>query len=66
MMHAMGIDLAPFARLFSRFADRIRGQDTVSDPPFPTFLDGARVMAVLDAIRASSREERWVEVAKVG
>ncbi|MEM7413726.1 MAG: Gfo/Idh/MocA family oxidoreductase [Myxococcota bacterium] len=66
MMHAMGIDLAPFARLFARLAHRIRGSDPVEDPPFPTFLDGARVMAVLDAIRASSREERWVEVKPIG
>ena len=34
----------------------------IEDPAPATFADGAAVMAVLDAIRRSSRERRWVTV----
>ena len=61
-MHSMGIDIAPFTRLFRLLAARMRGEGGVEDPAPATFADGAAVMAVLDAIRRSSREQRWVEV----
>ena len=61
-MHSMGIDLAPFTRLFQLLAARMRGEGGAEDPAPATFADGAAVMAVLDAIRRSSRERRWVAV----
>ena len=62
MMHSMGIDLAPFTRLFQVLAARMRGEGGDEDPAPATFEDGAAVMAVLDAIRRSSREHSWVAV----
>jgi predicted dehydrogenase len=62
MLHAMGIDLAPYTRLFEAFAARIRGEDAPADPPPATFADGLAGQIILDAIRRSSREHRWVEI----
>ncbi|MGE4652925.1 MAG: Gfo/Idh/MocA family oxidoreductase [Myxococcota bacterium] len=62
MMHSMGIDIAPFTRLFRVLAARMRGEGGNEDPAPATFDDGAAVMAVLDAIRRSSREHTWVAV----
>lgn len=61
-MHSMGIDLAPFTRLFQLLAARMRGEGGGEDPAPATFEDGAAVMTVLDAIRRSSRERCWVAV----
>ena len=62
MMHSMGIDLAPYTRLFDTFRDRIRGLATAADPMPATFADGLAGQEVLDAIRRSSAERRWVEL----
>jgi predicted dehydrogenase len=62
MLHSMGIDLAPYTRLFDTLRDRIRGLATVADPAPATFADGVAGQAVLDAIRLSSAERRWVAV----
>ena len=62
-MHAFGIDLAPYTRLGEVFRDLILGRPVADDPAPATFADGVADMAVMDAIRASSRERRWVDVA---
>ncbi len=61
-MHAFGIDLAPYTRLCEVFRDLILGREVPSDPAPPTFTDGVAAMAVVDAIRRSSAERRWVDV----
>lgn len=60
--HSMGIDLAPYTRLYEAFGNRIQGREIPADPAPPTFADGVAVQAVLDAIRCASREKRWVEI----
>ncbi|MEM9174545.1 MAG: Gfo/Idh/MocA family oxidoreductase [Myxococcota bacterium] len=60
--HSMGMDLAPYTRLYEAFRDRIQGRGIPSDPVPPTFADGVAVQAVLDAIRRASREKRWIEI----
>ncbi len=54
MWHSMGIDLAPFTRLYGVLRDRVLGQPVAEDPAAATFADGVACQAVLDAIRASS------------
>ena len=62
MLHAMGIDLAPYTKLFEALRDGIRGEALPADPAPGTFADGVACQAVLDAIRRSSREHCWVAV----
>lgn len=63
MLHSGGIDLGPYTKLYTAFRDRILGGPVANDPRPPTFADGLAVQAVLDAIRQSSREGRWVDIA---
>ncbi|HMC67966.1 MAG TPA: Gfo/Idh/MocA family oxidoreductase, partial [Mycobacteriales bacterium] len=62
-LHAFGIDLPPYTRLYQTFADLIAGRPVPDDPPPATFADGVADMAVLDAIRRSAAEQKWVPVA---
>ena len=62
MLHSMGIDLAPYTRLFEALGDAIAGGAAPRDPAPATFADGVACQEVLDAIRRSSRERCWVEV----
>jgi predicted dehydrogenase len=62
MMHSMGIDLAPYTKLFAVFRDRILGRPVAEDPPPATFADGVACMRVFDAIHRSSAEHCWVSV----
>ncbi len=62
LLHATGIDLAPYTRLTATFRDLIRGRAVPDDPAPATFADGVANMAVIDAIRSSAAEERWVEL----
>jgi predicted dehydrogenase len=64
MWHSMGIDLAPYTRLYSVMRDRVLGYDTPDDPVAGTFADGVANQAVVDAIRASSADRPWTEVAR--
>jgi predicted dehydrogenase len=64
MMHSTGIDLAPYTKLFEHAADRINGRPVPDQPPVATFADGVEGMRVLDAIRRSSAEHRWVDITK--
>ena len=60
--HAFGTDLAPYTRLIERMKARIEGHESSAAPPLATFQDGVAGQAVIDAMRQSSRESRWVEV----
>ena len=62
-LHSMGIDLAPYTRLFEILRDRIRGVAVPDDPPVPTFADGVACQEILDAIRRSAAERVWVPIA---
>jgi predicted dehydrogenase len=64
-LHALGIDMGPYTRLFEAFRDRIAGIDPANGegPVAATFDDGVASMAVLDAVRRSARERVTVELA---
>jgi predicted dehydrogenase len=62
MWHSMGIDLAPYTRLYARMRAAIVGDPIDADPAAATFVDGVVGQAVLDAIRRSSRERASVAV----
>ncbi|MEZ4217829.1 MAG: Gfo/Idh/MocA family oxidoreductase [Myxococcota bacterium] len=59
MMHSMGIDLAPFTKLFACMRDRILGRPTPPDPVPGTFEDGVALQRILDAIRRSAAAGSW-------
>jgi predicted dehydrogenase len=63
-MIAHGLDLPPYTRLAEVFRDRILGRPVPVDPPPATFVDGVEGMAVLDAVRRSAAEGRWVDVER--
>jgi len=60
--HAFGTDLAPYTRLIERMRARIEGAAAAESPPLATFRDGVAGQAVIDAMRTSARESRWVAV----
>jgi len=62
MLHSMGSDLSPYTKLFETFRDRILGVEPASDIEAATFADGVAMQKVLDAIRLSSAEQRWVDI----
>jgi predicted dehydrogenase len=51
-----------FKQLQKKVYDYICRGDFSARPDFPTFADGHYEMVLLDAIEASARESRWVEV----
>jgi len=61
-LHAAGFDLGPYTKLCELMRDRILGRATASDPAPATFEDGVAGQAVLDAIRRSSAERRWIDL----
>ena len=61
-LHAAGFDLAPYTKLFKTMAALIRDRNAPADPAPATFADGVAGQAVLDAVRRSSAERRWVEI----
>jgi predicted dehydrogenase len=54
--HSMGIDVAPYTRLYERLRDHVLGRPVADDPAAATFADGVAGQAVLDAIHASSAQ----------
>ncbi len=62
MMHLSGLDFGPYVRLYERFRELILGHPIPPDPAPATFADGVASMVVLDAIRQSAAERRWVVV----
>jgi len=61
-LHAAGFDLAPYTKLCDAMRRRILGLEATADPAPATFADGVAGQRVLDAIRRSSAERRWIEV----
>ena len=61
-LHAFGIDVPPYTRLYRAFADLIAGRPVPDDPRPATFADGVADMTVLDAIRRSAADQSWVPV----
>ena len=62
LLHATGIDMGPYTRLFDTFRCLIEGAP-IDDRPAPaTFADGVAAMRVMDAIRASAATRSWVDV----
>ncbi len=53
-----------FKQCFRAFYDYIASGDFSAPPTFPTFADGHREILLCEAILASQRERRWVELAK--
>lgn len=51
--------LPPFVALVNRFVESIRTGEALS----PSFVDGLRNQQVIDAVKQSSREGRWVPVS---
>ncbi|MFO1062535.1 MAG: Gfo/Idh/MocA family oxidoreductase [Pirellulales bacterium] len=51
-----------FKQLFSRFAAYVRAGDFGASAPFPTFQDGHREILLCEAILASHRQRRWVDL----
>jgi predicted dehydrogenase len=62
LLHATGIDLAPYTALAGAFRDRILGREAPAEPRLPTFADGMAAMAVLDAARRSATGSGWEPV----
>lgn len=63
LLHATGMDLGPYTRLYRAFADLIDGRPAPTDPVPATFVDGVANMAALEAIRTAAREGGWVTIA---
>ena len=58
----VGMDLAPYTRLYGVMRDRVLGVDVADDPVAGTFADGVANQAVVDAIRSSSADRSWTDV----
>lgn len=61
-LHAAGFDVAPYTKLFSAMTARIADRHAACVPEPGTFADGLAGQKVLDAVRRSSAETRWVEI----
>lgn len=61
-LHAGGFDLSPYAKLFRAMQARIVDRHARLDPEPATFADGHAGQKVLDAVRRSSEELRWVAI----
>ena len=60
--HTSGDDVGPYTRLFTEMKLRIAGETPDWPELAATFHDAASGQAVLDAIRLSAAEGRWVDV----
>jgi predicted dehydrogenase len=63
--HSQGFDVAPYARLFAEMKARMEGREPSIPERAGTFRDAAAGQAVLDAVRKSAAQRRWVEVEAV-
>ena len=59
MLHSMGIDLDPFAKLFRAMRDTIQGAAGSGGPEPASFADGVALQRITDAIRRSSAGRTW-------
>ncbi len=62
--HTQGFDVAPYTRLFAEMKLRIAGAQVTARETAGDFYDAAAGQAVLDAVRRSAGERRWVDVEK--
>lgn len=62
--HTSGEDVPPYTRLFQEMKSRIAGKVPEWPEHAADFRDAAASQAVLDAIRLSAAEGRWVDVEK--
>ena len=63
--HTQGFDVAPYARLFAEMKAKMEGREPAIPERAGTFRDAAVGQAVLDAVRQSAAERRWVEVETI-
>jgi predicted dehydrogenase len=63
-MIGLGLELGAYTRLAETFRDLILQRPIPPHPRPATFADGVAGMAVLDAIRRSAAEQRWVAVER--
>ena len=63
--HTMGIDVAPYARLFGEMRRRIAGLPIETREIAGSFADAVRGQAVLDAARRSAAIGAWIDVDAV-
>jgi predicted dehydrogenase len=63
-LHAGGFDLGPYTKLLSLMRNQILGMTGPADPAPATFIDGVAGQEVLDAVRQSAKEKRWVNIAQ--
>ena len=61
-MIGLGLEIGAYTRLAETFRDLILRRPIAAYPRPATLADGVADMAVLDAIRKSAAERRWVEV----
>ncbi len=62
LLHSTGIDLPPYTRLYAELASQMAGASAATDPAAATFHDGLASQRILDAIRRSAVEKRWVGI----
>ena len=63
--HSQGFDVAPYAKLFGQVKARMLGKVAPLPDPVGDFRDAVANQAILDAVRLSDAERRWVEVESV-
>ena len=63
--HTTGFDVPPYTRLFSEMKQRIQGKPVTAREVAGDFRDAVAGQAVLDAVRRSAKERRWVEVERI-
>jgi len=61
-LHAGGFDLSPYTKLFRAMQTCIADRTARLDPRPASFADGLAGQKVLDAVRRSSEETRWVAI----
>ena len=63
--HTQGFDVPPYTRLFAELKARIEGRDPALPERAGDFRDAVMGQAVIDAVRRSAAERRWVDVEDV-
>ena len=63
--HSMGMDLAPYRRVYEVLRERVLGRPIAADPVAATFGDGVATQVVVDAIHRASAKGTWETIASV-
>jgi predicted dehydrogenase len=61
-LHANGSDLSPYTKLYRSFRADIFGEAHPTSVRPATFREGMAMQQVLDAVRQSASERRWVDI----